>query len=303
MRARTRGAALVIQAPATASERREAALAGHLAGLGAPLTLRLHHVLGAADPVRVHVSSFGATKKVMGRRVKMGNTKTAIGYLRVSTAEQQLGPKAQAAALDAWTAREGVTLVAVFLDQGVSGAAPVADRPGLLTALAALRGNNAGVLAVAKRDRIARDVVIAASVERAAASAGARVVSADGMSDRAGPEGAMMRGIVDVFAEYERGVIRARTAAALAAKKARGERVGSVAFGYRLAADGVRIEPNEQEQAVIARIRSLRASGLSTRGVVAALALGGVTSPRSGRPLAQTQVQRVLNRARDEVAA
>jgi len=33
---------------------------------------------------------------------------------------------------------------------------------------------------------------------------------------------------VDVFAQYERAVIRARTRAALGVKKARGERVGSV---------------------------------------------------------------------------
>lgn len=217
----------------------------------------------------------------------------AIGYVRVSTDEQRLGPEAQAIALDAWAARESVRLVACYVDRDVSGATPIEGRPGLLGALGALREHGAGLLVVAKRDRVARDVVVAATVERTAARAGARLVSADGTGNSDAPEGVMMRGIVDVFAQYERAVIRARTTAALAAKAARGERVGSVAFGYRLAADGVRVEPDEREQGVIARVRELRTSGLSTRAIVARLAAEGATS-RSGRPPNQTQVCRVL---------
>ena len=45
-----------------------------------------------------------------------------------------------------------------------------------------------------------------------------------------------MRGIVDVFAAYEREVIRARTRAALGVKRARGERTGEIPYGYRVAA-------------------------------------------------------------------
>jgi len=42
------------------------------------------------------------------------------------------------------------------------------------------------------------------------------------------------------------------TKAALGAKKARGERVGEIPYGYRLATDGVHLEPDQAEQAVIA---------------------------------------------------
>lgn len=220
----------------------------------------------------------------------------AVAYLRVSTEKQELGPDAQRAAIETWAAREGVSVVAWYVDQGVSGASPIAERPALLAALTALRGHGAGVLAVAKRDRIARDVVVAASVESAAASAGARLASADGMSDAAGPEGALMRGIVDVFASYERGLIRARTKAALAAKAAKGERVGKVPYGFRVAADGVRIEADEAEQGVLTAVRELRAAGLSQRAIVAALAARGLVS-RAGRPFSQTQVARILARA------
>ncbi|CAN5901089.1 hypothetical protein BH11MYX4_BH11MYX4_01840 [soil metagenome] len=230
----------------------------------------------------------------MARRAKAGDSKTAIGYLRVSTDEQRLGPEAQRASIEAWAAREGVSVVAWHVDQGVSGATPIDGRSGLCAALAALHDHGAGVLVVAKRDRVARDVELAAVIGRAVSRAGARLASADGTCDATGPEGAMMRGIFDVFAEYERGLIRARTTAALAAKKARGERTGSAPFGYRLASDGKKLERDEREQAVIARANDLRASGLSTRAIVRALGTEGITSPRSGRPLNQTQVVRAL---------
>lgn len=231
----------------------------------------------------------------MTKRVRPGSPLVAVGYVRVSTEDQNLGPQAQRAALDAWALRSGVELVAVYEDHGVSGATPVADRAGLLAALDALRVHGAGLLVAAKRDRFARDAMVAAMVERAASTAGAAVRTADGSSDIAGPEGTMMRGIVDVFAAYERDVIRARTRAALGVKKARGERVGEVTYGYRLAADGVRLEVDPAEQAVLSAVRELRAAGLSQRAIAGELTARRMLS-RVGTPFRQTQVCRLLAR-------
>jgi DNA invertase Pin-like site-specific DNA recombinase len=230
----------------------------------------------------------------MARRT--GNTKIAVGYLRVSTDEQRLGPEAQRAAIEAWAAREGVSVVAWHVDAGVSGAAAIEARPALCAALASLREHGAGVLVVAKRDRVARDVVIAAAVERAATLAGARLVSADGTANGDTPADAFMRTVIDGAAAYERGLIRARTKAALAAKAAKGERTGEIAYGFRVAADGVHVEDDPAEQGVIAIVRELRDAGLSQRGIVRELAARGIVS-RGGRPLALSQVQRLLPRA------
>ena len=103
----------------------------------------------------------------------------------------------------------------------------------------------------------------------------------------------MLRGMSDLFAAVEREMIRSRTRAALQAKKARGERVGEVAYGYQLAADGVHVEPNAAEQSTITAIRDLRSSGRSVRGIAAELASRGVVG-RTGRPLSHTQVHRLL---------
>lgn len=208
--------------------------------------------------------------------------KLAVAYLRVSTEEQHLGPEAQRAAVEAWAAREGVSVVAWHADQGVSGAADLDERPGLLAALDGLRAHRAGLLVVAKRDRLARDVVVAATIERAAGSLGARVVSADGTANGDTPADAFMRTILDGAAAYERALIRSRTRAALAAKKARGERVGTVPYGYRI--EGGAMVRDEAEQGVIAVVRELRAAGLTVRAIVDALASRGVVS-RKGRPL------------------
>lgn len=228
----------------------------------------------------------------MAKRITKGDPKVAIGYVRVSTEEQSLGPDAQRSAIERWADSRGVRIAAMFEDHGISGGAPAEKRPGLLAALDALRAHGAGLLVAAKRDRIARDTVIAAMVEQAAGRAGAVVTTADGSSDGPGPEGQLMRGIVDVFAAYERGVIKSRTRAALAVKRSRNERTGQIPYGYILAADGVHLEENPAEQAIIASIRTLRAAGLSLRAVVAECERRGIIS-RAGRPFALTQIARI----------
>ncbi len=235
---------------------------------------------------------------VMRNRPTPKNPLVAVAYLRVSTEDQQLGPEAQRAAIERWATAKGVVVASWHVDQGVSGGAELDKRPGLQTALDAVKEGTAGLLVVAKRDRLARDVVLAALIERLAQKEGAKVVSAagEGGDDIDDPSSMLMRRIVDAFAEYERALIRSRTRAALAVKKKRGERVGTVPFGFHLAADGVALEQDEQEQAVIARARVLRSGGVSVRGVVAKLAAEGIVG-RSGRPLCKAAVENVLRRA------
>ena len=215
----------------------------------------------------------------------------AVGYVRVSTDEQANGPEAQRAALSAWAQREGVQLVAVYEDLGISGAAALDERPGLLAALDAVA--DGADLLVAKRDRLARDSMLAAMVDRLVEREGRRVLTADGAGNGDGPEAVMLRSILDVFAQYERAMIRTRTRAALAAKRARGERVGNVPFGYVAGPDG-RLVPDPSEQAVIAAARDMRAAGWTLRAIVAELERVG-TVGRTGRALGLTQVARLLS--------
>src|ERR1041384_5403047 len=195
------------------------------------------------------------------RKAKPGDSRRAVAYIRVSTAEQRLGPKGQMRDLERWAEREGVEIVAVFVDHGVSGAVPFSSRPALLAAVAALQATGSGVLLAAKRDRLARAVDVAASIEAEASKAGGRVRTADGTSDATGSAGIISRGLHDLLGQWERAVIRERTTAALAVKRARGERVGQVPYGMKLASDGVALEPDPLEQAILVQIRNIHASG------------------------------------------
>ena len=197
-----------------------------------------------------------------------------VAYIRVSTEDQHLGPEAQLAAIHTWAGRQGVAVVSVHRDLGVSGATPLADCPGLMAALDDLGAQGAGSLVVAKRDRLARDVMKAAMVEARAEKVGARVVSAAGEGDGTDPAAQLMRTIVDAFAQYERAMIASRTRAALAVKKAKGERIGGIPYGFS-DADG-KLVPNEDEQRVIIEAKYLSSTGLSMRGICAKFRIEGV---------------------------
>jgi len=230
----------------------------------------------------------------MGKRVKPGSPLVAVAYVRVSKDEQRLGPEAQRAAVESWAAREGVQVAAWHVDQGVCSVTPIDQRPALVAALASLREHAAGVLVVAKRDRIARDPVLTASVERAAEEAGAVVRSAAGEGNGSTPADEFMRGVIDSASRYERALIRARTTAALAVIRARGQKTGgSVPYGYSVGADGRTLVRVEGEQAAIACARRLAAEGRTLRAVAAHLATAGHKS-RTGRTFAPAQVARML---------
>lgn len=206
----------------------------------------------------------------------------AVGYLRVSTGEQVesgLGLEAQRAAVLAAANRLGLSFAAAFEDAGVSGSTSAEERLGLMAAVGALRRGD--VLIVAKRDRLGRDVVNVALVERIVERKGARIVSAAGEgTDAADPTSLLMRRIVDAFAEYERLLIGARTKAALRAKRARGMRAGTVPFGFVADSTG-RLTEEPREQAALALMRERRSAGASLRSVASALASAGFR-PRGG---------------------
>lgn len=216
---------------------------------------------------------------------------TAIAYLRVSTEDQVVDQ--QRDAIERWAAARGIRIAAWCIDHGVSGAAPLDERPALLEALGSLRSHCAGFLVAAKRDRLARDVGSAAAIERFAAEAGATVVTADGIDPSDTPEGQLMRALVDAIAQYERALIRARAKGALAAKKKKGEVVGQVPFGWKRS--GVALIALAAEQRAITRARHLRALGRSYAAIAGALEVEGYV-PRGDRWHVST-VRRIVKAA------
>jgi DNA invertase Pin-like site-specific DNA recombinase len=192
--------------------------------------------------------------------------KRAIGYIRVSTSEQALGPIAQREAIARWAAANNVTVIAYHEDIGVSGASGL-ERKGLLGAIADMRQHHAHALIVLRRDRLARHVLQAATIEHEVARCGGKIICADGSANGDSPSDEFLKTILDGAAAYERQMIRARTRAALAVKRQRGEATGGNApFGYRIV-EG-RLVVDEQEQQALKTLRSMRyGEGLSFRAI------------------------------------
>lgn len=234
--------------------------------------------------------------------MKRGDPAIAVGYLRVSTDEQHLGPEAQREAIGRWAEARNVDVVEWYEDK-VSGAAALDARPGFLAALDALVRLGAGVLVAHRRDRLARDVIVAAQVEQLVKRTGARLETADGAGAGDGPEAALFRRLLDTFAEYERLLIRSRTRNALAVRRRRGERFsGRAPIGSRFAGSA-RLSPrdppqllevDEVEVQALARMRRLQAKGLSLAAIARVLNAAGVR-PR-GAIWHKTTVARALAR-------
>jgi DNA invertase Pin-like site-specific DNA recombinase len=228
----------------------------------------------------------------MARKLSPTQTTAVVGYVRVSTDDQTLSVEAQRARLTAWCVERHLSMVAVYEDIGVSGGAPLDKRPGLMAAIETLSPGMA--LVAVKRDRLARDTMNAAMIERLAERVGAKVLTCDGCGEGDSPEAMLMRSMIDAFAQYERLLIKARTKAALAVKRAKGEKLGGrVPYGLQLASDGTTLEPHAAEQAVIALARTLHQAGLSTRAIATRLAEQGMLS-RAGTVFAPSAISAMV---------
>jgi DNA invertase Pin-like site-specific DNA recombinase len=212
-----------------------------------------------------------------------------------------LGLDAQQTAIETAASRLGLPVVQTFTDAGVSGGLALEHRPALLAAIDVI--GTADVLLVAKRDRLGRDVLNVAMIERLVERKGARVVSAAGEgTEDDGPTSILMRQIIDAFSQYERQIIRHRTRVAMAAAKARGQRVGQIPFGMRLASDGRSLVPDDHERQTLRLLRQLRALGYTQQEAADELNRRGLTT-RSGGPFHRSFVAQLLARHPTEIAS
>jgi len=205
-----------------------------------------------------------------------------ISYLRVSTSKQGrsgLGIEAQRAACARFAEAGGVEIAAEFVEVETGKGADALDRrPQLAAALEAARKLKCPI-AVAKLDRLSRDVhFISGLMSRKVPFVVAELPGAD----------PFLLHIYAALAEQERRMISARTKAAMAAAKARGVKFGSptIAATNRQAAD----QHAESLRDIIEPIKHL-----SIRRIAAALNERGIETSRGGRWQPMT-VARLLDR-------
>lgn len=215
----------------------------------------------------------------------------AVAYIRVSTDDQTLGPQAQKSQIQAYAAQHDLEVTHWFEDLGYSGATALEDRPGLLAVTDHCAQHKGTKVLIAKRDRLARDIVIAAMVERLLEKSHSTIECADGTGNGITPEAMLIKGIVDVFAQYERALIRARTKAALRIKKQKGERVGNYAYGTQQGQAG-KVVSHPQEQHTLGLIYLYHDEGRTPYWI--ANKLNQDQTPARGKQWYEKTVRRIL---------
>jgi DNA invertase Pin-like site-specific DNA recombinase len=171
-------------------------------------------------------------------------------------------------------------------DEGFS--AKNLSRPSISTALDMLRRGDASVLVVSKLDRLSRSLLDFATLMDRARREGWQLVVLDLAIDTTTPSGALMANVMASFAEYERQLIGARTAAALQQLKAQGKRLG---------------RPRSLPAAVTARVVSERASGMTMAAIADGLNAHAVPTARGGARWYPSTVAAVLRSAALDAAA
>ena len=218
---------------------------------------------------------------------------TAIGYIRVSTEGQAVDGvslDAQRAKIAAWCELSDYALAAVHVDAGISGKS-ADNRPGLQAALQDCKKGCA--LVVYSLSRLARSTRDTIEISERLAKTGADLVSLSEKIDTTTAAGKMVFRMMAVLAEFERDQISERTTTAMQFKKAKGERVGAVPYGFELDGNGITLIENEAEQAVIRQARELHESGLALRKIAIELDQRGFTA-RNGKPFQATQIRRMV---------
>jgi DNA invertase Pin-like site-specific DNA recombinase len=205
-----------------------------------------------------------------------------VAYLRVSTARQGqsgLGLEAQRAAIGSLVSQRDGRVLETFVE---IESGKVNSRPELTKALHLAKVTGA-TLVIAKLDRLSRNAAFLLTLQ----DSGARFIAAD-MPDA----NELTVGIMALVAQQERQAISKRTAEALQAAKARGQKLGNpngaaalrrAARGNSAAIASVKAAADSHAAALLPVLRELRANGCNTLSAFASqLNERGILTPRGG---------------------
>lgn len=186
----------------------------------------------------------------------MKTKKRVALYARVSTDHQsvnmQLEELRQVAGRLGWDVR------AEFIDRGISGAKGRDGRPGLDKMLKGVTRGEFDLVAAWSVDRLGRSLQHLVALLADIKASGCGLYLHQQALDTSTPSGEALFGMLGVFAQFERAMIRERVNAGLARAKANG-----VTLGRRPVGDDVE-----------ARIKELRADGLGMLKIARAVGCG-----------------------------
>jgi DNA invertase Pin-like site-specific DNA recombinase len=192
-------------------------------------------------------------------------------------------PQRQRQAIAKWCADREIKLVETFEDLDLSAFRKGVRRPGLERMLGRL--GEANVVVTWRLDRLARSVSGFSKLLEAFEAADVKMATTDGQVDMTTAAGRAMVQMTAVFAELEAGTTSERVRGWHAHKRANGEWVGRVPFGFRRNGKGLEIDPEQFARLEEAARRYV--GGESLRAIADDL---GMYHPNLGRMLRSDRV-------------
>ena len=217
--------------------------------------------------------------------------KTAI-YLRVSTEEQAdngYGLDVQREKCHAMAAVKDWSVVAEFIDDGVSGTKDESERDGLNQLLEAACAGEVDAVIVAALDRLGRKTTLIIDLVDRLTGCGVEFVSCKESIDTSTAAGRFVLTIFAGLAQLERDNIVERTTDGRNERgKVDGERGGRLPYGYKRVFDAetgkaVGVELNQETADNVRRIFSERSDGETLTAIADGLNADGIVSPRGAK--------------------
>ena len=200
------------------------------------------------------------------------------GYVRVSTIKQASQGESldvQERTIAGYAMMRGLTIGQTFIEAGVSGSVPLADRPKGAALLAALRPGD--VVITAKLDRMFRSALDALGVLAGLKDRQVSLHMIDLGGDVTGNGiSKLVFTILSAVAEAERDRTRERIAEVKRDQRTRNRYLGGIPpFGWKVGDDG-QLVPVPVQQDALTTMRVLRDEGLSLRSVADRMTAAGV---------------------------
>lgn len=230
-------------------------------------------------------------------------------YLRVSRDGQTV--ENQRAELQAAAARNGWRIVAEFADEGISGAKGRDQRPSFDALCRGMARKDFDLVAAWAVDRLGRSLQHLVSFLSDLQRTGCDLYLHKQNLDTTTPAGRALFGMLAIFGEFEREMIRERVAAGIARARREGKALG---FANPARADqrdacqrggaATREAARQRAAAVLPIIASIKRAGVtSLEGVAEALTARGVPTARPGARWHASSVRNVLALSRGGSAA
>lgn len=232
-----------------------------------------------------------------------------LGYARVSTVEQaadnRYSLKSQEKIIRGYAMAKGFNQfeTAVYVDPGVSASIPLRLRPDGKRLLEDAKSGD--TIIASKLDRMFRSAADALNMVEIFKEKNINLVLFDLGSEPINSSGIaqFFFTVIAAVAQLERTMIKERMLGGKKAKKAKGGHVGGkTPYGYRVIGSGreARLEPVEEEQKVIAAVKTLLDDRpyLSVAYTSQCLLNEGMKS-RNGKPFHPMQVSRIMTQVLD----